>query len=111
MIAALERFTGIIETEEFDITIEENQQFLQGLMTHFPNNEKILTTGLDVFIDALASLVNVNISQIRERQNHSEEDRENPRVLVFNLDAKFLEKFFYLFLVSVINNKTGNTSQ
>jgi len=98
MMAAMERLVNVMENEDFDLTIEENQGFLQDLMTHFPNNVKILTSGLKVFEDALTLVVSEKLRLQTEQQTNSDDRETNHREFIFNLNSKFLEKFFYLFL-------------
>ena len=93
--AALERLVNITENQEYDITIEENQNCLYDLMKNFPNNTKIQTAVLNILEQSLVSEVNVNM---KLRSENVDKD-ENPRSFLLNLNQKLLETFFYLFLV------------
>lgn len=93
--AALERLVNITENQEYDITIEENQNCLFDLMKNFPNNTKIQTAVLNILEQSLVSVVNVNM---KLRSENVDKD-ENPRSFLLNLNPKLLETFFYLFLV------------
>lgn len=91
LLAAFERLKSITENEEYDISIEENQRSLYGIMTNYPNSLKILTEVLNFIEMSLNTIINANC-KIRS---------ENPDETGFpfvNLSTKFLEKFFYLFL-------------
>ena len=91
LLAAFERLKTITENEDFDISIEENQRSLYGIMANYPNNLKVLSEVLGFIGISLNSIINAN-AKIRS---------ENPEETAFpfvNLNTKFLEKFFYLFL-------------
>ena len=95
MEAALERLNTIIETQEFDLTIEENQRCLLYIMSNFPNNMVILSHVLKLIEDGLAVLIKANM-QLRN------EDVDNTAQPTINISSKFLEKLFYLFLVKYV---------
>ncbi len=98
MMAAMERLIGLMENQDFDLNIEENQCFLQDLMSHFPNNIKILNSGLKVFEEALDLILNEKISILNSQKAELSDSSTDRREFIFNLNSKFLEKFFYLFL-------------
>ena len=89
--AALERLQSIIENQEFNITVDENQQCLENLMKNFPNSKKIQTHVLKLLEESLNSIINANM----KLRSENSDEISMPYV---NLSTKLMEKFFYLFL-------------
>lgn len=89
--AGMERLKTITENQDFDISIDENQKFLIGIMRNFPNSMKIQSYVLKFIEDSLVNMINMNT-----KLRHESVEEVSPPYL--QLDPKFLEKFFYLFL-------------
>ena len=89
--AALERLQSIIENQEFNITVDENQQCLENLMKNFPNSKKIQTHVLKLLEESLNSIINANM----KLRSENSDEISMPYV---NLSTTLMEKFFYLFL-------------
>jgi len=67
----------LADHENFDISTSENNQLLLKIMNNYANDAHILSIALNIVEKSLAIQKNGN----------------------FHLGSKFLEKFFYLFLV------------
>jgi len=83
---AVEEATNILkrltEHENFNISSNENRHVLLKIMNQYANEAHIISNVLNIVEKSLATQANENI----------------------HLDSKFLEKFFYLFLVLTLYN-------
>ncbi len=87
----MEELQRISSYDEFDLKKQENVNILYDIMRHYSSNHQIQLSILNIIENSLNSYIN---EIYKDGNNHDES------IYFTHFHNKFMEKFFYIFLVN-----------